>query len=212
MPTARELLEQADALMRRNRTAAVDDIPVLTDSVPLAEAPLPVRQKMREHAEPARAAPDPIPTLTERVDSSAKVAAGSMMGEGEPSDWLDFDEPQPSIMGDAPDSIAIVPPVELAHDLDDALLESAEHEEIELKSAVEDDFDEELAKRAAVPRCGRAGTGRDVRHAPALSVIGRACGDSDCAGACRCTRACRAVAAPEPHRTRARGGSGRARA
>jgi hypothetical protein len=149
MPTARELLEQADALMRRNRAAAVDDIPVLTDSVPIAEAPLPVRQKMREHAEPARAAPDPIPTLTERVDSSAKVGAGSMMGEGEPSDWLDMDQPQPSIMGDAPDSIAIVPPVELAHDLDDALLESAEHEEIELKSAVEDDFDEELAKRAA---------------------------------------------------------------
>ncbi len=161
MPTARELLEQADALMRRNRAAAVDDIPVLTDSVPIAEAPLPVRQKMREHAEPARAAPDLIPTLTERVDSSAKVGAGSMMGEGEPSDWLDMDEPHPSIMGDAPDSIAIVPPVELAHDLDDALLESAEHEEIELKSAVEDDFDEELAKRAAESGCGRARTGRD---------------------------------------------------
>ena len=34
MPTARELLEQADALMRRNRSPLVDDIPVLTDSVP----------------------------------------------------------------------------------------------------------------------------------------------------------------------------------
>jgi hypothetical protein len=32
MPTARELLEQADALMRRNR--GMEDIPVLTDSVP----------------------------------------------------------------------------------------------------------------------------------------------------------------------------------
>ncbi len=31
MPTARELLDQADALMRRNRTPQVDDIPVLTD-------------------------------------------------------------------------------------------------------------------------------------------------------------------------------------
>ncbi|HUH91810.1 MAG TPA: hypothetical protein VL742_01530 [Casimicrobiaceae bacterium] len=40
MPTARELLEQADALMRRNR--GVEDIPVLTDSVPepLAEPAL----------------------------------------------------------------------------------------------------------------------------------------------------------------------------
>jgi len=40
MPTARELLEQADALMRRNR--GVEDVPVLTDSVPepLAEPAL----------------------------------------------------------------------------------------------------------------------------------------------------------------------------
>jgi hypothetical protein len=33
MPTARELLEQADALMRRNRASAGGDVPVLTDSV-----------------------------------------------------------------------------------------------------------------------------------------------------------------------------------
>src|SRR5215831_4729463 len=33
MPTARELLDQADALMRRNRAPA-DDIPTLTDEVP----------------------------------------------------------------------------------------------------------------------------------------------------------------------------------
>ena len=100
MPTARELLEQADALMRRNRTAAVDDIPVLTDSVPIAEAPLPVRQKMRERAEPARGAgPDTDADGTRRFLRQGR--AGSMMGEGEPSDWLDMDEPQPSIIGDA---------------------------------------------------------------------------------------------------------------
>jgi hypothetical protein len=145
MPSARELLEQADALMRRNRAAAIDDIPVLTDAVPIDEVPLPVRQRMHEHAEPPRATPDPFPTLTERVDPF-EVAAGSVMGEGEPSDWLEFDEPVPSIMGEAPDSIAIVPAIELAHDLDDALLESAEHEEIELKSAVDGDFDKELAR------------------------------------------------------------------
>ena len=35
MPSARELLEQADALMRRNRARAVDtEIPELTDVVP----------------------------------------------------------------------------------------------------------------------------------------------------------------------------------
>src|SRR5271168_1984782 len=40
MPTARELLEQADALMRRNRGDA--GIPVLTDSVPeVAPPPVP---------------------------------------------------------------------------------------------------------------------------------------------------------------------------
>jgi hypothetical protein len=38
MPTARELLEQADALMRRNR-AADAEIPVLTDIVPDVRAP-----------------------------------------------------------------------------------------------------------------------------------------------------------------------------
>ena len=38
MPTARELLEQADALMRRNR-AADEDIPVLTDVVAEGRAP-----------------------------------------------------------------------------------------------------------------------------------------------------------------------------
>ena len=34
MPTARELLDQADALMRRNRANALDDIPVLTEAMP----------------------------------------------------------------------------------------------------------------------------------------------------------------------------------
>ncbi len=49
MPTARELLEQADALMRRNRGDA--GIPVLTDSVPDL-APAAARERA---ATPARA-------------------------------------------------------------------------------------------------------------------------------------------------------------
>jgi hypothetical protein len=142
MPTARELLEQADALMRRNRTAAIDDIPVLTDVIPIDEVSLLVRRSTDDNVS-APASTGSKPTLTERVETS--VAVASDLVEGEASDWLDFDEAQPSIMGEAPDSIAIVPPVKPANEFDEALLESAEHEEIELTSAVEDDFDDELA-------------------------------------------------------------------
>ena len=56
MPTARELLEQADALMRRNR--GVEDIPVLTDSVP------------EPHAEPALSGP----ATRERAAATLQVA------------------------------------------------------------------------------------------------------------------------------------------
>jgi hypothetical protein len=55
MPTARELLEQADALMRRNRlgsTSADDGIPVLTDEVPPSTS---------RTDEPVVAAPAPAP-------------------------------------------------------------------------------------------------------------------------------------------------------
>jgi hypothetical protein len=38
MPNARELLEQADALMRRGRQMADEDVPVLTDVVPATAA------------------------------------------------------------------------------------------------------------------------------------------------------------------------------
>lgn len=152
MPTARELLEEADALMRRNRLTAADDIPVLTDAVTasaIEHAPPRARGRLREPTEPARAMPDLIPTLTDSV--AAAATADAVTPEGEPSDWLDFDEAQPSIIGDAPDSIAIVPPVELVQQVDPALLESAEHEEIELTSPVEDDFDQELGVAEEAP-------------------------------------------------------------
>src|SRR5438876_185243 len=41
MPSARELLEQADALMRKNRSHGDNDIPLLTDAVAIATAPAP---------------------------------------------------------------------------------------------------------------------------------------------------------------------------
>jgi hypothetical protein len=122
VPSARELLEQADALMRRNRSPLMDDIPVLTDSVPEAR---PVRPARLRPSLPAAMGPDSIPMLTEPVPatppSPAPVAPAAppeaakpaaVVDEGEPSDWLQLGEGEPSVIGDAPDSIAVVPPVE----------------------------------------------------------------------------------------------------
>ncbi len=139
MPTARELLEQADALMRRNRLPEVDDIPVLTDAVTavpeaLLRSPVP---------------PEGIPTLVDVVAPDAMPEAetavesfeGGEVDEGEPSDWLDFKGEQHSVIGDVPDSIAVIPPVEIRKTIDPALLESAEHEEIDLAPASDNRVD-----------------------------------------------------------------------
>ena len=119
MPTARELLEQADALMRRNRAGADDDIPVLTDAVPsVQEAPAraaPVLRPVEPPAELPAAIPaggDDVPVLTEEIEEIEAVAVVAAVDEGEPSVWLDFQESEPSVIGAAPDSIAMVPPVE----------------------------------------------------------------------------------------------------
>jgi len=100
MPTARELLEQADALMRRNRVRAADnDIPLLTDAVP-EPAPAPVAPPPADtvEARPAVATPavatpmslDEVPELTEVVE---EIDIPSIVvlpeDEGEPSQWLD---------------------------------------------------------------------------------------------------------------------------
>src|SRR5213593_372666 len=67
MPTARELLEQAEALMQRERAALLsDDIPTLTDSVPTARDGV-----VGGAAVDMRHAPtslDDIPMLTEAVE------------------------------------------------------------------------------------------------------------------------------------------------
>lgn len=94
MPTARELLEQADALMRRNRGDA--GIPVLTDSVPEAQpAPArggastrasadgrPLREAVprddRARAAPAAQAGPPMPDLRAPLrDRGAGLGAGT---------------------------------------------------------------------------------------------------------------------------------------
>ena len=61
MPTARELLEQADALMRRNRAELADDIPVLTDAVPSPAEATPGRRRRAGAAADATAARIPLP-------------------------------------------------------------------------------------------------------------------------------------------------------
>lgn len=111
MPTARELLEQADALMRKNRGRVDTDIPLLTDAIEATPSQL--------------GAPTAgIPLLTDRVEAAAvtvspmvsQPAAGSSVFEGDPSDWLVMDTIDPalhSITGEAPDTLAVVPPVTL---------------------------------------------------------------------------------------------------
>ncbi|MEP7329379.1 MAG: hypothetical protein ABI777_09225, partial [Betaproteobacteria bacterium] len=153
MATARELLDQADALMRRNRAHALDDIPVLTEAVPAAQMPW-IRP-----ASPRDEGPESVPVLTDTIEvvedddaiEDHDATVGREAVEGEPSIWLEFEDDEPSVIGDAPDSIAIVPPVQLRAAPDDELLASAEHEEIELtiprEESVTDSNDGDAAAR-----------------------------------------------------------------
>jgi hypothetical protein len=147
MPTARELLEQADALMRRNRSAMSDDIPVLTEAVsPRPTFRVPLRPSPESPPPVVEEAPEAIPTLTEKAPA-AERSADSIAAEGEPSDWLDFDEGEPSITGQAPDSIIQVPKVPAEDARDDTADEEAppHAEAIELMPAAEAGFDEEFS-------------------------------------------------------------------
>jgi hypothetical protein len=139
MPTARELLEQADALMRRNR-AADAGIPVLTDIVADVRAPARAGPTGRERAGASRrdaareaggSPSDKIPrdesaserttgppTLTDAAEEVAFdiPALPPEPAEGESSLWLDPDTVDPalhSITGPAPDTVSVVPPVKM---------------------------------------------------------------------------------------------------
>jgi hypothetical protein len=105
MPTARELLDQADALMRRNRGRASEpDIPELTDEV--AEA---APQAARTAAQRV-AVPEEVPELTDIVAGIEDVVRESDARETDESLWLESELGAASITGPAPDSIAVVPP------------------------------------------------------------------------------------------------------
>jgi hypothetical protein len=130
MPTARELLEQADALMRRNRQDAgvrapapartePDGPPLAMPAAVPAAAPANSPVRREEPSIPvldavvaprtARTVDDDFPVLTDAVDE-IEVAL-PVEAEGEASDWLV--EPtgdDESVLGPAPPSVAVVPP------------------------------------------------------------------------------------------------------
>lgn len=130
MPTARELLEQADALMRRNR-AADGDIPVLTDIVPEGRVPAAARtdqhlsnqRTLTETVELAEPSDDGLgeaasePALTDNVDDASAAAPPPGPVEDDALLWLGPDTIDPelnSITGPAPDTVSVVPPVKIA--------------------------------------------------------------------------------------------------
>jgi hypothetical protein len=94
MATARELLEQADALMRRNRTRQIDtEIPELTDAIatPVIEpAPTPAAARA---SPPQPVALDDIPELTDAVEE-IEIASIVEIPEDDPESntWLRTDD------------------------------------------------------------------------------------------------------------------------
>ena len=141
MASARELLEQADALMRRNRGHSGVDIPVLTDvvaGIPANDEPetdVPVLTDVVEAGavddadlqtavqpsmalEPAEAehAPPPPQAASVAIMQSADAIPVELPMDGDTSDWLVMDTIDPSthsITGPGPDTLAVVPPVTL---------------------------------------------------------------------------------------------------
>jgi hypothetical protein len=141
MASARELLEQADALMRRNRGRSGADIPVLTDvvaGIPANDEPetdVPVLTDVVEAGavddadlrtavqpsmplEPAEAehAPPPPQADSVAIMQSADAIPVELPMDGDTSDWLVMDTIDPSthsITGPGPDTLAVVPPVTL---------------------------------------------------------------------------------------------------
>jgi hypothetical protein len=144
MASARELLEQADALMRRNRSRSGVDIPVLTDVVAAVpandETDVPVLTDVVEAGavddaelqaavpapmalEPAEAehAPPPPQADSVAIMQSADAIPVELPMDGDTSDWLVMDTIDPSthsITGPGPDTLAVVPPVTLKAELE----------------------------------------------------------------------------------------------
>jgi hypothetical protein len=111
MPTARELLEQAEALMRRNRSGRIDteaaapgdsDAAVVPQAAaatgadvaaePLPPPPAAVAVPPEGEGAPTPASLDDIPVLTEIVEEiEAPTILDAVWDGGEASDWGEFD-------------------------------------------------------------------------------------------------------------------------
>ena len=121
MPTARELLEQADALMRRNRGRVPEpDIPELTDEV-AAGSPVGTEPPASGHdAASAPFAPEEdVPELTDAIGRVEEVSIEPLpddeplADDDEESRWFESVLGGSSVTGPAPDSVAVVPPATL---------------------------------------------------------------------------------------------------
>ena len=180
MASARELLEQADALMRRNRGRSSGvDIPVLTDvvaGVPAndeAEADVPVLTEVIEagaidEGDPKAAMPVPMPlepveprhaptpaapAESMAIRQSADAIPVELPMDGDTSDWLVMDTIDPSthsITGPGPDTLAVIPPVTLKP------AESAPEAPPAAAPAAADDAAERAARAAAEEERWRA--------------------------------------------------------
>ena len=96
MPSARELLAQADELMRRNRARAVNtEIPELTEAV-TELVPILVPTAL-----------DEVPELIDAVEEIEIASIAEMPGdEGESATWLSFERDDTGVLPHAPDGIA----------------------------------------------------------------------------------------------------------
>jgi hypothetical protein len=102
VPSARELLEQADALMRRNRAGMIDtEIPELRDIAIVALAPA-----------AAPLALDDVPELTEAVEEIEIESIVELPEDiDESSGWLHHDHGDLGVVGKVPDSAQAATPV-----------------------------------------------------------------------------------------------------
>jgi hypothetical protein len=185
MASARELLEQADALMRRNRGRSSGvDIPVLTDvvaGVPAndeAEADVPVLTEVIEagaidEGDPKAAMPVPMPlepveprheppaspAESVAIRQSADAIPVELPMDGDTSDWLVMDTIDPSthsITGPGPDTLAVIPPVTLKPAESAPEASPAAADDAAAPVPVVDDSAERAAKAAAEEERWRA--------------------------------------------------------
>ena len=108
MPSARELLEQADALMRRNRVGVIDtEIPELTEIVAMVAAAPAAPAAAATTAAATPAVLDDVPELTEAVEEIEIESIVELPEDlDESSGWLHHDHGELSVIGGGASSAA----------------------------------------------------------------------------------------------------------